>query len=433
MRILFSVAPKFADFACVAPFILTGCLIGPGALVPPDAPANVTAEAGDSEVLVSWTVPFSGGNKIRGYTVRAVEDTSKKCTTKAMTACVVTGLAGNQPYTFVVTARNRAGTSDPSVPSAPVSPNDVAAFGSTWTVRYTQVYPLSFTWSGSLLVATGSSGMIMTSPDGASWTDRSYGGITTSIRNVASGNGKVIAVVDPVYDCYTYYSYYCLPQDTQILTSLDSGLSWQSSSTDMGYVAGPIIWGGIPPNGQWAAFKEIGTLLTSVDAKSWALRHLGNTFGYGGMIWADSQFIAFSRADYDAPIVTSHDGVMWIQRGTLGSDNGQTVSMAAGDGKIMAVGYSFSGGNKLFVKSSTNSVDWIRQEIETDYFEPRQILWTGSQWVILGLYGSILTSTDGIVWVRRRSNDATSGYVGIVWTGERLVAMGYYGTVLSSP
>jgi hypothetical protein len=431
MRISLS---AIALFAASVPLILTGCLIGPGALVPPDAPANVTAEAGDTEVIVRWTVPFSGGNKIRGYTVRAVEDTSKKCTTKAMTACVVTGLAGNQPYTFVVTARNRGGTSDLSVPSAPVTPSAVAAFGSTWTARNVEVSVSAFTWSGSLLVATGNSGTIVTSPDGESWTNRSFDGVTTSVRNIASGNGKVIAVVDPVYNCYTYYyPYACPSQDTQILTSLDSGLSWQSTTTDMGYVAGPIVWGGIPPNGQWAVVKEPGTLLTSVDAKSWAPRYVGNNFGYGGIIWADTQFIAFSRVDFDAPIVTSHDGVMWIQRGTLGSDNGQTVSMAAGDGKIMAVGYSFSSGNKLFVKSSTNSVDWIRQEIETDYFEPRQILWTGSQWVILGLYGSILTSTDGIVWVRRRSNDSSSGYIGIAWTGDRLVAMGYYGTVLISP
>ena len=84
---------------------------------PPTAPTGVTAVAGAGQVVVSWTAPASnGGSVITGYTVKAVSDTTKTCTTAGLT-CTVTGLTAGT-WSFTVRASNAvgvgaAGTSSP--------------------------------------------------------------------------------------------------------------------------------------------------------------------------------------------------------------------------------------------------------------------------------------------------------------------------------
>jgi hypothetical protein len=91
-------------------------------VVAPTAPTGVVGVAGDGEVAVSWTAPASdGGSAITGYTVTASPGDATCTPTWALT-CTVTGLTNGTPYTFTVTATNDVGTSEPSEPSAPVTP-----------------------------------------------------------------------------------------------------------------------------------------------------------------------------------------------------------------------------------------------------------------------------------------------------------------------
>ena len=87
----------------------------------PDAPTGVVATAGVSEATVSWTGPASNGSPITNYTVTA-DSGALSCTTTGALTCVVTGLTNGTPYTFTVTARNAAGTGDPSAASNSVTP-----------------------------------------------------------------------------------------------------------------------------------------------------------------------------------------------------------------------------------------------------------------------------------------------------------------------
>jgi hypothetical protein len=52
-----------------------------------------------------------------------------------------------------------------------------------------------------------------------------------------------------------------------------------------------------------------------------------------------------------------------------------------------------------------------------------KIIWTGSQFVVVGYSGTILTSSDGITWTSRASGTAAD-LTGVAWTGTRLVAVG---------
>ena len=88
----------------------------------PNAPMGVLAVAGNSEATVSWNAPVSnGGTAITGYTVTALEDSSKSCTTSE-TSCVVSGLTNGVSYRFTVTAANSVGDSEGTTSSDAVTP-----------------------------------------------------------------------------------------------------------------------------------------------------------------------------------------------------------------------------------------------------------------------------------------------------------------------
>ncbi len=93
---------------------------------PPGPPLGVTAVAGNGSATVSWAAPANdGGAAITGYTVTAVQDGTKTCTSSGL-SCPVLGLTNGTAYTFTVTATN--GSSGPaSAPSNVVIPGTVPA------------------------------------------------------------------------------------------------------------------------------------------------------------------------------------------------------------------------------------------------------------------------------------------------------------------
>jgi YVTN family beta-propeller protein len=104
----------------------------------PGAPAAPQATAGTENAGVSWTAPASdGGAPILAYTVTAVEDPTKSCTTTATLpaaparSCTVTGLTPGATYSFTVTARNGVGTGPASAATSPVTIPTAGSSGSS--------------------------------------------------------------------------------------------------------------------------------------------------------------------------------------------------------------------------------------------------------------------------------------------------------------
>ncbi|MDN8547925.1 Ig-like domain-containing protein [Microbacterium sp. NM3R9] len=88
----------------------------------PDAPGKPTVTSVESRtVVMSWSPPIDNGASITGYSVRSTSGGyAKECRS---TTCTLDGLTNNVEYNFVVTATNRVGESDPSLPSETARPD----------------------------------------------------------------------------------------------------------------------------------------------------------------------------------------------------------------------------------------------------------------------------------------------------------------------
>jgi hypothetical protein len=99
-----------------------------GAQGAPAIPTGVSATVGTGQATVSWTAPAQGQSPITSYTVTpylngVIAQTPKVVTgSPPATSTTVTGLTTGANYTFVVTATNAQGQSQPSAPSSSVSP-----------------------------------------------------------------------------------------------------------------------------------------------------------------------------------------------------------------------------------------------------------------------------------------------------------------------
>ncbi|MGC2698208.1 MAG: fibronectin type III domain-containing protein, partial [Candidatus Angelobacter sp.] len=133
-------------------FSLPSNLATPQASTVPDAPANVSAQAGNASASIAWTAPVSnGGAPIISYTVTALPSGALPIISVTVqapaTGIVVGGLTNGTNYTFVVRAINSIGDSPASSPSNIVMPKAPPA---------PSVANLVVTISGPNAVASGS-------------------------------------------------------------------------------------------------------------------------------------------------------------------------------------------------------------------------------------------------------------------------------------
>lgn len=239
-----------------------------------------------------------------------------------------------------------------------------SADGLTWTQKKSDATAdlSAITHAVGQFVAVGgrnaTGGIVVTSTDGKDWAQR-QSGIGLNLLAVTHGNGRFVAVG---------------PGGT-IATSFD-GIVWEARRSSVLHTLKGVTYG----NGMFVAVGSKAAILwrphpaiilTSVDGATWVQRETGVTNGLWGVAFGDGRFVAvggYSRTDagpmVNGTILTSEDGVNWTSR--LPDGFGGLSGVAYGNGQFVAVGQ----GNQLLLTSSEGA-NWAPHQFNSDTGEGR--------------------------------------------------------------
>jgi len=245
------------------------------------------------------------------------------------------------------------------------------AVGGTYTVKLTV---------SDMKGGTASTEITVTVEDPLNvWTQRTSNS-TQNLQDLASDSSKVVAI----------------GSSGHILKSVD-GATW--SATDLGsnielygihYANG--LWVSVGDDYRWNPDGWVGVIYTSSDAITWTRRHFHNTTGttlrkvtYGNNIW-----VAVGNTGL---ILTSSDGLTWTTQ-TSGTSK-KINDIAFANGQFVAIG---SGSGNMMVLTSTDGINWSDRSSGTHiannwaYFSYVDYLY--DRFIASGWFTGVAYSTD---------------------------------------
>jgi hypothetical protein len=184
--------------------------------------------------------------------------------------------------------------------------------GITWTERANPVIALELQgvcWTGELFVAVGQAALasptegayVITSADGITWTTRTNPENVNLTSVASNGRGLVVAVGD----------YNSASQNAYIIGSSDGGITWeelehqsQGASTQLN----GIVWNGsiFVAVGNWNGSNSDAFIATSADGLVWSEKPNPKQSSLSGVCWNGNAFLAVGVADgTDAYIIKS--------------------------------------------------------------------------------------------------------------------------------
>ena len=197
----------------------------------------------------------------------------------------------------------------------------------------------------SLCISVGNYGKLYTasSSDLTSWTSRNSG-ITDSLYSI-NGDGSL---------------YVAVGANGQIITSTD-GVSWTTRTSGTTNVLRDITYDG---SSQYVVVDDSGEALTSPDGITWTVNTLGVSSDYmKAVAYGNSTYVAVGRdsGGTDFIIYSSSDGITWNQVEYINSGYGYS-GVAYGNSTFVAVG---SGGR---IETSPDGTTWTVQASGTTDF-----------------------------------------------------------------
>ncbi len=276
----------------------------------------------------------------------------------------------------------------------------------SWTLQTTYAwtdYNNAGAWSGSNFVVANLGGSVVTSPDGVEWTYR-FTGFPNNLRCIACGS-----------DAYGGTLFVAGGDNGTILTSNDEGENWAIQDSGIGttlnglaYVndifmavgaSGVILtspdgvgWspqtsfttdtlrGAAYGAGLYVVAGDKGTIRTSPDGVDWAPQAFPDTRDLNGVIYAFGNFIAFGER---YRIFTSPDGTNWTARLSGGSSDPAFSAMAFGAGRVVAAGGSAT------ILSSADGINWT-SHVTVNAISQRFIVYGANRFVAGGSGGAMV-------------------------------------------
>ena len=193
----------------------------------------------------------------------------------------------------------------------------------TWTQR-TIPFGTNAVWGAAygagVFVIVGGGGKTATSPDGITWTERTNVLGTDAFNGVLFGNGLFVA--------YTGTG--------RIATSPD-GIDWTEQTSPFG---GSAIKGGVYGNGLYVLGGSGAKIAISTDGINWTLHSCGFTYHVEGIAYGNGIFLAVGGTlGTLGEIAWSEDGITWtaINIGWYGAPDFMK-DIAFGNGRFLVVG-----------------------------------------------------------------------------------------------
>ena len=247
--------------------------------------------------------------------------------------------------------------------------------GATWTPQVSgTTATLRAVALGTLFVAAGDTGTILTCPaTGTTWTRRASG--TTHHLNGLFSNGTLFVAVGAA---------------GTILTSSD-GTTWEAAQSGTTEDLYAVTQGSIPGQKMYVAVGKGGTILTSHDAHSWTAQLSGTTADLRGVSGGSAYGMPLLAAVGSAgTILTSPDSVTWSPRASGVSANLNTVTCTH---IFIALGEAGT------VVTSEGGIRWDPQVSGTtssllgiDHWDPDEL--KAAEYFAVGAGGSILVSPE---------------------------------------
>ncbi len=302
----------------------------------------------------------------------------------------------------------------------------------------------SVAWSGTQFVAVGLGGVVESSPDGTTWTNRGSAFTNalsaSNLRGVVWQNNRFLAVGvnGGSENCTGGVSVACtgaiLAREDSVMSSTD-GITWTNSVSTASLTSIPnnselnsIVWNGSEfvavgdqIGGTGSDVGDFGHVLFSADGLNWsattqysgASNLVGVLPALTGVAWSGAQFVAVGEG-----IFPSANGNVW----TVNSLTGNYTGIASSGAIFVATGLSGA------LYTSLDGQNW--QQHAATSLDLYSVTWSGKQFVAVGA-GVILTSPDGLAWTTRGAGTSSHLY-GVTWSGSLFVAVGE-GVIVTSP
>jgi len=354
--------------AIAAVSILSACS---SADPPPDPPVNVTAAAGDSSALVSWTnedgadywVFYAEGTTLT-YENRATQP-GYRSQLVGEAPYLISGLTNGKTYSVMVGKTRDGSAVGPTSTPVVVAPRIA---GGEWAVStplpVTSLNGVAF--GNSLFVAVGAGGAIFTSRDAVSWTAQASG-TTNDLHGVVwVNNGRFVAV----------------GANGTTLQSVDATTWSAAPSVTTRDLYGVTDFGDAP-----VAVGAGGTILVSSSGGlSWTEVASGTTVDLRAVATGNGRIVAAGAAGAliyaDNPVSTWQPGVSGVSADLRGVRFGNNVFAVVG-----------AGGTALWSADGVNF-----GPAGTPVAADLRALAFGSQFVAVGASGAAMTSLDGKTW-----------------------------------
>jgi hypothetical protein len=245
------------------------------------------------------------------------------------------------------------------------------------------------TYSANLFVAAGDYGTIDTSPDGISWTDRSFS-TDNELYGIAYGNSTSVAVGD--------YG--------TVLSSGD-GILWAKATSN----TENHLYGVAHGNGLFVGVGERGKILSSTDGNTWIDRGFSTDSALYGITYGNGKFVVVGDR---GKILSSTDGNTWTDRDF--STDSAFYGITYGNDTFVAVG---EGGTIL---TSSDGTAWADRSVDP-FYELYAIAYGNDTFMVAGDGGKLLSSRDAVTW-KEKGLYTEAGLYGIAYGGGVFVAVG---------